>query len=197
MPFIIIAFEGQKTFGGYLKIDGGREITLSDDLIIAIDEGVHRIDYSNKPTAVQGLTNLNAALGNERTAAWADRDTVAGGTTEEFGPLDVMKITIVSDGSGHVLDMPTTEIRTFEEEGYNNLVDIYNERIVAQEEHEKNTVGIELILCLILGGLGGHKFYRGQFGWGIAYLFTGGLFGIGWFIDFIKILIKFIKYKKA
>ena len=45
--------------------------------------------------------------------------------------------------------------------------------------------------CLIfLGVLGGHKFYEGKVGMGILYLFTGGLFCIGWIIDIIVLLTK-------
>ena len=36
----------------------------------------------------------------------------------------------------------------------------------------------------------GHKFYEGKIGMGIIYLFTGGLFGIGWIIDIISLLGK-------
>lgn len=43
-------------------------------------------------------------------------------------------------------------------------------------------------LCWFLGGLGAHKFYLGKTGMGFLYLFTGGLFGIGWFIDFFSLL---------
>ncbi len=49
---------------------------------------------------------------------------------------------------------------------------------------------IAFILCFFLGGLGAHKFYEGRWGWGIVYIFTGGLFGIGWFVDLIKIACK-------
>ncbi|MDR1408767.1 MAG: TM2 domain-containing protein [Oscillospiraceae bacterium] len=45
-------------------------------------------------------------------------------------------------------------------------------------------------LCLFLGGLGAHKFYEGKTGMGILYLFTGGLFCIGWLIDIISLLFK-------
>ncbi len=39
---------------------------------------------------------------------------------------------------------------------------------------------VAFCLCLFLGFLGGHKFYEGKIGTGILYLFTGGLFLIGW-----------------
>lgn len=45
-------------------------------------------------------------------------------------------------------------------------------------------------LCLFLGLLGAHKFYEGKTGMGILYIFTLGLFGIGWIIDIVKILSK-------
>ncbi len=49
---------------------------------------------------------------------------------------------------------------------------------------------VSLILCVLLGFFGAHKFYEGKAGMGILYIFTGGLFGIGVIIDFISILFK-------
>ena len=49
---------------------------------------------------------------------------------------------------------------------------------------------VAFFLCLFLGYLGAHKFYEGKIGMGIVYLFTVGLFGIGWFIDCIALLFK-------
>ena len=49
---------------------------------------------------------------------------------------------------------------------------------------------VAFVLCLLLGFVGAHKFYEGRIGLGILYLFTGGLFGIGWIIDLIAILLK-------
>lgn len=45
-------------------------------------------------------------------------------------------------------------------------------------------------LCLFLGYIGAHKFYEGKTGMGILYLFTFGLFGIGWMVDCIILLFK-------
>lgn len=49
---------------------------------------------------------------------------------------------------------------------------------------------VAVLLCLFLGGIGAHKFYEGKIGMGILYLFTVGLFGIGWLVDFIVLLMK-------
>ena len=49
---------------------------------------------------------------------------------------------------------------------------------------------VAFFLCLFLGYVGAHKFYEGKAGMGILYIFTVGLFGIGWFIDLINLLLK-------
>ena len=49
---------------------------------------------------------------------------------------------------------------------------------------------VSFFLCLFLGFAGAHKFYEGKAGMGLLYLFTVGLFGIGWAIDTRSILFK-------
>ena len=49
---------------------------------------------------------------------------------------------------------------------------------------------VAFILCVLFGYFGVHKFYEGKAGLGILYLFTFGLFGIGWFVDCIILLFK-------
>lgn len=49
---------------------------------------------------------------------------------------------------------------------------------------------VAIILCVLLGVIGAHKFYEGKVGMGILYIFTVGLFGIGVIIDFITLLFK-------
>ena len=45
-----------------------------------------------------------------------------------------------------------------------------------------------LLLCLFCGFFGVHRFYVGKIATGVLYLFTGGLFGFGVFVDFLIIL---------
>ena len=49
-------------------------------------------------------------------------------------------------------------------------------------------------LCLFFGILGVHKFYEGKIGMGIAYILTGGLFVVGWFVDVIALLCRPLWY---
>ena len=45
-------------------------------------------------------------------------------------------------------------------------------------------------LCLFLGVFGAHKFYEGRILFGVLYIFTGGLFGIGIIVDLAILFFK-------
>jgi len=48
---------------------------------------------------------------------------------------------------------------------------------------------VTLLLCVFLGEFGIHRFYVGKIGTGLLYLFTAGLFGIGWIVDIVRICL--------
>ena len=51
---------------------------------------------------------------------------------------------------------------------------------------------VKLLIVIFVGGLGIHKFLEKKYFVGIIYLFTCGLFGIGWVIDIITYALRFL-----
>lgn len=54
---------------------------------------------------------------------------------------------------------------------------------------------VSLILCIFFGVFGIHRFYEEKKVTGFIYLFTFGLFGLGWFFDIILIATKTNPYR--
>lgn len=59
------------------------------------------------------------------------------------------------------------------------------------EDEGKSTV-VELILCLLLGWLGAHRFYRGKYISALIYMFSAGIYGIGILVDAIILVVRLI-----
>jgi hypothetical protein len=49
---------------------------------------------------------------------------------------------------------------------------------------------VALVLCILLGYLGVHRFYAGKYGTGIIWLFTAGGFVIGWIVDIVLLAMR-------
>ena len=66
----------------------------------------------------------------------------------------------------------------------NNSQNISNQMISVSKKNKITA----LILCVLFGFFGVHRFYVGKIGTGLLYLFTGGLFLIGYIVDIILII---------
>ncbi len=62
------------------------------------------------------------------------------------------------------------------------------------EEKKAQSKIVMAIICWIFGGLGVHRFMLGHTGIGVLMLLTGGVCGILWIIDLIRILMGQLKY---
>lgn len=69
-------------------------------------------------------------------------------------------------------------------EKYEKFIDSFNgyDKLDTDKKNEKDYI----VVTILGGGLGIHKFMKGEIGMGLLYLFTGGLFCIGWITDIIK-----------
>jgi len=81
-----------------------------------------------------------------------------------------------------------------------HVADLVKSHSNAQQNHYHNTYYnynydnyyyksrvLALLLCIFFGIWGVHRFYVGKVGTGVLYVFTGGLFLVGWIIDIIRL----------
>ena len=77
----------------------------------------------------------------------------------------------------------------------NNIVNNVNNTNVAQISPKSKVVA--LVLAILLGWLGIHRFYAGKYISGVIYLFTYGVFYCGWILDIILIITNNFKDKNG
>jgi TM2 domain-containing membrane protein YozV len=61
---------------------------------------------------------------------------------------------------------------------------------------KEREIWVAYLLWFLLGIIGVHKFYLGKMGWGILYIFTGGLFLIGWLVDIFTLPAQVRRYNE-
>lgn len=70
----------------------------------------------------------------------------------------------------------------------NNNISATPEMNSEQNMPSEKSKGVAALLCFFLGEFGIHRFYAGKIGTGLLWMFTGGLFLIGSFVDFFMII---------
>lgn len=154
MAYIQIELAGQKTFGGYLKIDGEKQIKLIDGLLIPVSAGTHYLDFSSESKASRNMSKANTALGNYREAAFMERNSVDGEITVTLDENDLMTFTVVSDKKSRILGLPQYTVRELGESELETATAILNEQAAAFAGAKKKRKFIWGILVAALGVFG-------------------------------------------
>ena len=158
-----LALKDQNTFDLNSEESKENNDNTISDLVFASKEGVIIEQSIDNQTLRAELKNLNSLLINEKNAVKINK------TVDPVLLKDLKK-----EFKANKKQVKET-VKTLAKSGKKEPVS-GNEKTVA------------IILLILVGALGIHKFYLGQIGPGILYLFTGGLCGIGLIIDLIKLL---------
>lgn len=160
--YIQLLIEGNKNFGGYISSNGNAFIEFEDDMTYEFSPGHHEFEISEGPDGTGDVWTIEADL------------------------RDGEMLQIVSHSQGRTLyRAPQYKVEALDRETLRHY-----EKVFAEQDGKAKNKWISVLLCLFLGGLGAHKFYEGKMIMGILYLFTMGLFGIGWLIDLLVLLGK-------
>ena len=172
----------------YIRLDGGKEIKVSSKCprSITVSAGEHAIFA----TTVSKAERIADGFSGDDFLSTASQALTKGTNTTLNGVVEI--------GRDEVL------LLEVEQKGLKSLVHnavmseskandyVYMDRVIdidAKEPGQKNK-WVALLLCLLLGSFGAHRFYEGKIGTGILYLLTLGLFGFGVIIDFFAILFR-------
>ena len=93
---------------------------------------------------------------------------------------------VIRNNINSLHEQPTTIINNY----YSNTNAPQPQSVINIQLGKTKNKWLSFLLCLCLGYFGAHKFYEGKAVMGIIYMFTMGLFGIGWIVDCILLLCK-------
>jgi hypothetical protein len=158
-----LALKDQNTFDLNSEESKENNDNTISDLVFASKEGVIIEQSIANQTLRTELKNLNSLLINEKNAVKINK------TVDPLLLKDLKK-----------------EFKANKKQVKETIKSLAKSE--KKEPVSGNEKTVALILLILVGALGIHKFYLGQIGPGILYLFTGGLCGIGLIIDLIKLL---------
>ncbi|MBP3592122.1 MAG: TM2 domain-containing protein [Clostridia bacterium] len=96
------------------------------------------------------------------------------------------KVKHTRERATHTTSTHTPRRESSSTSSYSSSVSSYTSSHRSTSKSSKSNDWLLFFLCLFLGYFGVHKFAEGKVGMGILYIFTVGLFYIGWFVDIVK-----------
>lgn len=214
MAFVYFVVEGNEKFGGYVSVNGGDYMRAYNGFSVAVPVGPCALDLTDEDPFTRGynkfassLNSFNKAVGQMTSPSLLTTVIDAAGDREveknsqrtsehtwhleaELGDGEVLIAAVMSSGS-NIAECPKYDVMEMNDA----LAAAIEEDIGQRDVDEGRRYAVAFWLCLFLGSFSVHRFYlKWPYPW--IYLFTGQLFGIGWLIDFIRLLVKYIEYIK-
>ena len=144
MPYIKIVFQGHRTFGGYLMIDGNKyaERKLQNGQIIQVASGFHQLRLTSMSQTE--IERSNMRIDNPRTSfdvSAREYGKLVGmmdcSINHEFDSNDLMTINIMSGINGEILETPTYLVNNLYNEERENADREYNSYTAAVHAAER------------------------------------------------------------
>lgn len=169
----------------YISIDGDKELKVSGKhpRCINVPMGAHHIDATtvSKFERAAASGGEGGFLGTVSDALTNSTNTSVAGNID-FDSDDVLLIEVKIKGVK--TEVYNKMVSLSEAEDYVDMAAVLEYGEKAPGEKNKWVV---LLLCLLFGWLGVHRFYEKKIVSGVLYLLTLGFFGIGVIIDLVSI----------
>lgn len=214
IAFVYFVVEGNENFGGYVSVNGGDYVRVYNGFAGAVPVGTCRMSLTDEDSFSRGSAKASILMNNftkglsrmgspgllstvMEASAERDNEKIYQKINERTWDLEVeledgdVLIAGVKSNNGKIVDDPTCDVVELNDE----LAAAIEADIGQRELDENKKYAVAFWLCVFLGMFSAHRFYlKMPYAW--LYLITGQLFGIGWLIDFIMLLVKYIRYIK-
>ena len=191
MAILRVSVQGGSNFAGYLSINGGKEIMIVDGGVYRIPTGYIHLAYYSRSSLERKTGALNSAIngGSVLGSAIAESNMGQGfEITENVTENTVIDFVAFVRGNRDVYSAPRLNNYEIEPEDMQKLYTNITQSASSASENLNYNPKTALILCILLGSVGIHRFYMKNYGMGLLYMCTLGLFGIGWLVDIFRLI---------
>ena len=163
MAYLTTTISGNKSFGGYLSIDGTQAVSIEDDMTYEIAPGQHHVRISSTSDAKQKMANAQAFVYMNTSSSGAildalERRQIASGFGDSWEfqfmieETQEINIDILTNGNS-IVSAPMYGFRDLDEEEYNGYKELFEKIRNTPRRKPKQIVwgSILTVLGLIFG----------------------------------------------